>query len=286
MNILLGDDLLRCAARQMAGALALSLPETGEQPSAAFEERMAPLLARMRRRRVSRRAWQRAAAAAVTVVLALGIVLAVSPAARAAVSRWFLRMTELAAVYRIDPAAQETAPEDYTPTAPPDYTLTGDYTGAYNGEAGSGIRVMRWTSGHGDLLFQSLPLTGDVPISVELRGSDTGGLYCTETGQRPLGGPGTPEGYETESVTVHGMSAQMYHIAPAEEADRNTPHGFGLWFYRGEEPVHFHHLSVPEGGTVLLWVDERANSLFLLTGGASQEELLSTAESMYQSERS
>lgn len=281
MNISLSDELLCTAARQMADALAASLPEEGEAPSAAFAERMAPLLHRMRRRRTSRIVWHRAAAALLTVVLALGVVLAASPVARAAVSRWFLRMTQLATVYHIAPADSQPAPENYTPTAPAGYVLTGDYTGA-----GDGIRVMHWTSPKGDLLFQSLPLLGGAPISVELRGNDTGGLYYTETGQRPMGGPGSPQGYEMEDVTVHGLSAQLYRIAPAETAARSTQHGFGLWFYRGDDPVHFHHVAVPEGGTALLWVDERANCLFLLMGGMPQDELLSTAESVYTSERS
>ena len=281
MNISLSDDLLRVAARQMAASLAAALPEEGEPPSAALAERMAPLLHRMRRRRTSRIVWQRVAAAMLTAVLALGVVLAASPVARAAVGRWFLRMTELATVYHISPVDSQSAPEDYAPTAPAGYVLNGDYTGA-----GDGIRVMHWTSPNGDLLFQSLPLLGGTPISVELRGNDTGGLYYTETGQRPMGGPGTPQGYEMEDVTVHGLSAQLYHIAPAETAARNTLHGFGLWFYRGEDPVHFHHVSVPEGGAALLWVDERANCLFLLMGGMPQDELLSTAESVYTSERS
>ena len=249
MNISLSDELLCTAARQMAASLAASLPEEGEAPSAAFAERMAPLLHRMRRRRTSRIVWHRAAAALLTVVLALGVVLAASPVARAAVSRWFLRMTELATVYRIAPADSQPATEDYAPTAPAGYVLNGDYTGA-----GDGIRVMR--------------------------------LYYTETGQRPMGSPGSPQGYEMEDVTVHGLSAQLYRIAPAETAERSTQRGFGLWFYRGEDPVHFHHVAVPEGGTALLWVDERANCLFLLMGGMPQDQLLSTAESVYTSERS
>ena len=67
--------------------------------------------------------------------------------------------------------------------APLGYVLSGDFTGRENG-----IRVMRWTSSQGDLLFEAVPMTGDEPISVELRSSSTGGLSSTETGQRPTGG--------------------------------------------------------------------------------------------------
>lgn len=129
-------------------------------------------------------------------------------------------------------------------------------------------------------------MTGDEPISVELRSSSTGGLSSTETGQRPTGGAGEPEDYETENVTVHGLSAQLYRILPAEDASPQVQHGCGLWFYRGSGPVHFHQVSIPEGAAALVWVDERANCLFLLIGGQSRQELVSTAESMYESERS
>lgn len=129
-------------------------------------------------------------------------------------------------------------------------------------------------------------MTGDEPISVELRSNSTGGLSSTETGQRPTGGAGKPEDYETENVTVHGLSAQLYRILPAEDASPQVQHGCGLWFYRGSDPVHFHQVSIPEGAAALVWVDERANCLFLLIGGQSRQELVSTAESIYESERS
>ena len=138
----------------------------------------------------------------------------------------------------------------------------------------------------GDLLFEAVPMTGDEPISVELRSSSTGGLSSTETGQRPTGGAGEPEDYETENVTVHGLSARLYRILPAEGASPQVQHGCGLWFYRESDPVHFHQVSIPEGAAALVWVDERANCLFLLIGGQSRQELVSVAESMYESERS
>ena len=235
----------------------------------------------MTRRQAVRRWGRRAAAAALTALLTFGAVLAASPVARAAVSRWFVQITELVTAYRITPADAGGTVQDYTPTAPLGYVLSGDFTGRENG-----IRVMRWTSSQGDLLFEAVPMTGDEPISVELRSSSTGGLSSTETGQRPTGGAGKPEDYETENVTVHGLSAQLYRILPAEDASPQVQHGCGLWFYRGSDPVHFHQVSIPEGAAALVWVDERANCLFLLIGGQSRQELVSTAESIYESERS
>ena len=87
-------------------------------------------------------------------------------------------------------------------------------------------------------------------------------------------------------MTVHGLSARLYRILPAKGASPQVQHGCGLWFYRGSDLVHFHQVSIPEGAAALVWVDEQANCFFLLIGGQSRQELVSTAESMYESERS
>lgn len=281
MSILLNDEALCCGARRLAVQLAAALPAPEDGFSPAFQAAMTALTRCVTRRQAVRRWGRRAAAAALTALLTFGAVLAASPVARAAVSRWFVQITELVTAYRITPADAGDTVQDYTPTAPLGYVLSGDFTGRENG-----IRVMRWTSSQGDLLFEAVPMTGDEPISVELRSNSTGGLSSTETGQRPTGGAGEPEDYETENVTVHGLSAQLYRILPAEGTSPQVQHGCGLWFYRGSDLVHFHQVSIPEGASALVWVDERANCLFLLIGGQSRQELVSTAESMYESERS
>lgn len=281
MSILLNDEALCCGARRLAVQLAAALPAPEDGFSPAFQADMTALTCCVTRRQAVRRWGRRAAAAALTALLTFGAVLAASPTARAAVSRWFVQITELVTAYRITPADAGDTVQDYTPTAPLGYVLSGDFTGRENG-----IRVMRWTSSQGDLLFEAVPMTGDEPISVELRSSSTGGLSSTETGQRPTGGAGEPEDYETENVTVHGLSARLYRILPAEGTSPQVQHGCGLWFYRGSDPVHFHQVSIPEGAAALVWVDEQANCFFLLTGGETQSELLSMAESAYRSERS
>lgn len=286
MSILLNDEVLCCGARRLAVQLAAALPEPEDDFSPAFQVNMTALTRRVIRRQAARRWGQRAAAAALTALLTFGAVLAASPTARAAVSRWFLRVTSVTTVYDITPSAEEPTPEDYTPAAPAGYTLAGDFTGDYNGEKGSGVRVMRWTSAQGDLLFEAVPLTGSAQIRAELRDGSTGGIYNTETGQRPMGGEGTPEGYDAESVTVHGISARLYRFAPAGQSEPFARRGYGLWFYRGEDTAPFHYVAVPAGASALIWVDEQANCLFLLTGGETQSKLLSLAESVYQSERS
>lgn len=202
MSILLNDEALCCGARRLAVQLAAALPAPEDGFSPAFQADMTALTRCVTRRQAVRRWGRRAAAAALTALLTFGAVLAASPVARAAVSRWFVQITELVTAYRITPADAGDTVQDYTPTAPLGYVLSGDFTGRENG-----IRVMRWTSSQGDLLFEAVPMTGDEPISVELRSSSTGGLSSTETGQRPTGGAGKPEDYETENVTVHGLSA-------------------------------------------------------------------------------
>lgn len=277
MNVLLNDALLRDEARRMAAALCRALPAEAEEPSGAFAERAEVLLRRMRQRRTCRTVGRRVAAAVVTAVLALGMVLVVSPVARAAVSRWFLRVTTAATVYRITPSEDGGGQGGYVPTAPAGYTPAGDLTGR------EGIRVARWTSRWGDLLFESVPLTGGTQISVELRDGATGGLHNTVTGLRPMGEEGTPEGYTRTEVTVHGVDAQLYRFAAGMDGSCRP---YGLWFYRGDETVHFHYVEVPAGAAALVWVDEHANRLFLLTGGLTEKEFLSVAESVYGNERS
>lgn len=275
------ERVLRQGAQRMAALLASELPETDAPPSPEFTRRMEPVVQQGTRRQSRRRMWQRTAAALVTVCLSCGVILAASPVARAAVSRWFVQITELVTAYRITPADAGDTVQDYTPTAPLGYVLSGDFTGRENG-----IRVMRWTSSQGDLLFEAVPMTGDEPISVELRSNSTGGLSSTETGQRPMGEEGMPEGYDAAPVTVHGISAQLYRFAPAGQSASPAHRGYGLWFYRGEDMAPFHYVAVPAGASALVWVDEQANCFFLLTGGETQSELLSMAESVYRSERS
>lgn len=275
------ERVLRQGAQRMAALLASELPETDAPPSPEFTRRMEPVVQQGTRRQSRRRMWQRTAAALVTVCLSCGVILAASPVARAAVSRWFVQITELVTAYRITPADAGDTVQDYTPTAPLGYVLSGDFTGRENG-----VRVMRWTSSHGDLLFEAVPMTGSAQIRAELRDGSTGGIYNTETGQRPMGEEGMPEGYDAAPVTVHGISAQLYRFAPAGQSASPARRGYGLWFYRGEDMAPFHYVAVPAGASALVWVDEQANCFFLLTGGETQSELLSMAESVYRSERS
>ena len=281
MSILLNDEALCCGARRLAVQLAAALPAPEDGFSPAFQADMTALTRCVTRRQAVRRWGRRAAAAALTALLTFGAVLAASPVARAAVSRWFVQITELVTAYRITPADTGDTVQDYTPTAPLGYVLSGDFTGRKNG-----IRVMRWTSSHGDLLFEAVPMTGSAQIRAELRDGSTGGIYNTETGQRPMGEEGMPEGYDAAPVTVHGISAQLYRFAPAGQSASPAHRGYGLWFYRGEDMAPFHYVAVPAGASALVWVDEQANCFFLLTGGETQSELLSMAESVYRSERS
>ena len=92
MSILLNDEALCCGARRLAVQLAAALPAPEDGFSPAFQADMTALTA-------------------------------ASPVARAAVSRWFVQITELVTAYRITPADAGDTVQDYTPTAPLGYVL-------------------------------------------------------------------------------------------------------------------------------------------------------------------
>lgn len=275
MTVLFPDELLRRSARQMSCQLASALPKPEAAAPPAFDASMAALARRACRRQSARTLGRRVAAIALAAALTFGAVLAVSPAAWAAARQWFLEFTNLAVIYHIDPVEGDTAAKTGIPAAPPSgYTLSTDLTGQ------DGIRVLRYTSPRGDLLFESIPITGGVRVTAELRSDETGGLYDNRTGLRPTGETGTPEGYAVTETTVHGIGAQLYRFTAAGEA---THRSYGLWFYRENERESFHFVALHPSASALVWIDEQASCLFLLTGGASQQELLSMAESVYQS---
>lgn len=273
MTTPLHDDTLRLAARRLSGQLALCLPEAEAVPP-ALEASLSALCRRVSRRAGAQRLGRRIAAAALTALLALGAVLAASPTARAAVSRWFLELTQLASIYRVTPS--EAAPAARTPARlPVGCTPAADLTGE------NGIRVLRYTSSGGDLLLESIPLTGGAPLTVELRGPDTAGLTYAD-GTRPTGKPGAPADYTAEETAVHGLPARYYTFPAGLPANRP----FSLLVYREGETANFHAVSLSPGAAALVWVDEDSNCMYLLTGGFSRQALLDTAESMYESERS
>ena len=276
MSISLGDDALRFAARQMANSLASVLSEAEEGVSAAFGEKMDALLRREKRRRGVRAMGRRAAAVVLTVTLGFGVVLAASPVARAAVSRWFLELTADTAIYHIPPADGGTAQGDRCPTVlPAGYTVSDDLTGR------DGVRTVRCTSPWGDLLFKSVPLDSGAHMTAELRDPATAGIILAD-GTRPAGTPGSPEAYSVSETAVHGLAAQLYTFP-----EGGIPAGqcFELRFYRDGQAESFHSVSISPGAAALVWVDEESGRLFLLTGGVSGQDMLAAAESMYNGER-
>ena len=100
MNISMNKSVLRRAAQQMAEQLAAALPEEERTASAdGFEAQAAQLLHQEEYRRKGRWGWRRGIAAVLAAMLALGTILAVSPQAQAAVSRWFRKITTAVTAY-------------------------------------------------------------------------------------------------------------------------------------------------------------------------------------------
>ena len=255
------EETLCRAARQMAQGLAAALPEEGI-PSPAPAER----LRRVTRRARWRRLGQRAAMIALTAVLAFGAVLAVSPQARAAVGKWLFLLTENRALYQFLVEAESArAPADRTPRwLPEGYTQASDLAGA------DGTRTVLYTSRRGDLLLKCYPLPGE-GRTLEIRSSGVTDL----TGQ-PV--DALPEGLTPETTAVHGMEAHFYRFP--ENTARYGQEGYLLAFYDGGAPLY--SVVLPERSTALVWIDEEAGTVFLLTGGLEEDILVRIADSMYE----
>ena len=115
MTIVWKEDLLREAAGQMAVQTARLLPREEAPLSPPFQEKMGELLWRTKRQQKRRVIWQRAIAALLALVVAMGAVLAVSPQAQAAAKRWLMKITDVVTTYQFYPTAEETVPWDGLP---------------------------------------------------------------------------------------------------------------------------------------------------------------------------
>ena len=207
MNAMLRDAALLPAAQRLARQLAAALPEEETGFSAGLETRLAPLLRREKRRRTARLVWQRTAAALLAVALAFGAALAVSPATRAAVSRWLRQITTVVTIYRFPADVSAGAWTGEGPTWLPDgYVMEMDFTDA------DGVRTVRYTSPQGDVLLTAVGFRSDRTVSMELRSQQTAGLSDILTGQRPQGAPGDMEGCDVTEVQVRGRDARLYRF--------------------------------------------------------------------------
>lgn len=279
MNTTLSDTALRQAAQRLAYQLSAALPAEETGFSAGFEARMDPLLRREKRRRTARLVWQRTAAALLTIVMAFGAALAVSPAARAAVGRWLRQMTTEVTAYRF-PASQSAGTwTGNGPTwLPESYVMASDFTGD------NGVRTMRYTSPQGDVMLAAVGFRSDQDISMEVRSHRTAGLSDILTGQRPQGEPGDPEGCDITEVQVRGRDAQFYQFRHLPDETRSVS-VYSVLFYLDSpdsDAAPFYSVSIPERGRLLVWADEDAGQVFLLFGTPGQEDLCRMAESMYE----
>lgn len=279
MNTTFSDAALHQAAQRLAHQMSAALPAEDADFSAGFDTRMEPLLRRERHRRTARLIWRRTAAALLTVVLAFGAALAVSPAARAAVGRWLRQMTTEVVAYRF-PAAQSAG--TWTGDGPTwlsdGYVMASDFTGD------NGVRTVRYTSPQGDVMLAAVGFRSDQDISMEVRSHRTAGLSDIRTGQRPQGEPGDPAGCDIREVQVRGRDARLYQFRHLPDETRSVS-VYSVLFYLDSpdsDAAPFYSVSIPEQGRLLVWADEDAGQVFLLFGTPGQKELCRMAESMYE----
>lgn len=281
MNTTFSDAALRQAAQRLAHQLSAALPAEDAGFSAGSDTRMEPLLRRERFRRTARLIWRRTAAALLAVVLAFAAVLAVSPAARAAVGQWLRQMTTKVVAYRF-PASQRagTWTGDGPTWLPDGYVMVSDFA-----EDG-GVRTVRYTSPQGDNMLAAVRFRSDQDISMEVRSHRTAGLSDARTGQRPQGKPGDPEGCDIREVQVQGRDARLYQFRHLPDETRSVS-VYSVLFYLdspGSDAAPFYSVSIPEKGRLLVWADEEVGQVFLLFGTPGQKELCRMAESMYYEE--
>ncbi len=256
---------LHQAARQMVLGLAAALPAEEAAPTLVLTEDLRLLSRRAARKQVWRRLGQRAAMVALTAALTFGAVLAVSPQARAAVGGWLFVLTENRALYRFFAGGDaSTSSADYIPCCLPEgYTMVSDLPG------GDGTRTVLYRSQGGDLLFRSFPLVGD-GRTLEIRVS---GL--TDKAGQPT--ERLPQELTPEETSLHGMTAHFYRFP---QSTVRHEEGYLLAFYAGGLP-HY-SVTLPEFSTALVWTDENAGYVFLLTGGLDRGDYVQVAESIYK----
>lgn len=266
MTIYRTDAALRQAARQMVQGLAAALPAEETAPSPALTEKLILLGRRAARGQAWRRLGQRAAMIALTAVLAVGAVLAVSPQARAAVGNWLFLLTENRALYQflVEAESSRVQPERMPRWLPKGYAAASDLTGA------DGVRTVLYTSQRGDLLFKRFPLPGE-GRTLEIRASGVTDL----TGQPA---DALPEDLTPEKTAVHGLTAHFFRFP--ENTARYGQEGYLLAFY--EDGMPRYSMMLPELSTALVWIDEDAGSVFLLTGSLNKDVLVQIAGSIYE----
>lgn len=266
MTIYRTETALRQAARQMVQGLAAALPAEETPTSPALTEELILLGRRAARGQVWRRLGQRAAMIALTAVVTFGAVLAVSPQARAAVGRWLFLLTENRALYQflVEMESSRAQPERMPRWLPEGYTKASDLANE------EGVRSVLYTSRRGDLLLKCFPLPGE-GRTLEIRASGVTDL----TGQPT---DALPEELTPEKTAVYGLTAHFYRFP--ENTARYGQAGYLLAFYEDGAPRY--SMTLPELSTALVWIDEDAGSVFLLTGGLNKDILVQIADSIYE----
>ena len=130
------------------------------------------------------------------------------------------------------------------------------------------------------VLLAAVGFRSDRTVSMEVRSHRTAGLSDILTGQRPQGEPGEPEGYDITEVQVQGRDAQLYRFRHLP--DERAASVYSVLFYLDGGWAPFYQVAIPEQGRLLVWVDEDAGLLRIVTGGGlTESDLLHMAESTY-----
>ena len=212
---------LRRAAAMVETAMLSALPETETAFSPAFEEKMAPLLRRAKRRASVRRTLQAAAVFFLVLLAGATVYLAAVPEARASVVSWLKESFAGRTVFRFSGEEETGRLPNYRPTwLPEGFELAEEHdtetihTSIYRDKDGV-VMIIRWNSM-----------------------SDGSAMSITELG----------ESYEKTSVQINGMYGEMSICSSGDDTNY-------LWWI-DEEHNTFLYLETAEEETIILHIAE------------------------------
>ena len=212
---------LRRAAALVEAAMLSALPEAETAFSPAFEEKMAPLLRRAKRRASVRRALQAAAVFFLALLAGATVYLAAVPEARASVVSWMKESSVGRTNFRFSGEEETGRLPNYRPTwLPEGFELAEEHetkrthTSIYRNKDGV-VMIIRWHSM-----------------------SDGSAMTIIDLG----------ESYEKTSVQINGMYGEMSICSSGDDTNY-------LWWI-DEEHNTFLYLETAEEETIILHIAE------------------------------